>query len=592
MQSMKHEAFIGVRSASDVKDVLDGIIDLTLGIATQGYFDPATPTQDVQAACLVNADFHDLAARHGGVAMLDESDEARLKAQGRDDGHLDHLRRLIRSTGGDLVFSDANVRARLEHLGARHLPNAVGQDRLLMHRAVSEGQRRATFFNDPRVVDSGDRLSYLMTHGGALVEHACAGESDSVGPLTRNTRPQSEQRQETSASSSPPSSPLLSGLVDGIVANIVQLGGWTPGVGDDARRVLKQFIWMVGDKPCLEYTQLNLSEYRDRLLKMPKSVRVQSVWHEPYDQASGNFPERTTANTRSNKTINKDLSYISTFAKEMVAVGHWPKDFINPLALTAVVTLTEKSEGRVPWAPEHIEEMFKAPLFHGNAGPKRRLKEGGHVFHDAGYWMPLLASYQLARRDEIAGLHVRDFVFNQGVAHMLIRRNEHRGLKTEDSERVLPIHPRLLELGLQEFVEAAAADGQATVFPELWVNAAKKGGDQYYAIGWKKLIDWLRLRPGIVIPAAPSGKEADFHSIRSTGLSQLDRADINQNIVADIAGHSRKGTTARSYQKLLQSGGLDEVLQERLKVLMRLPDYAAGITRHKLNVMHVKMRTR
>ncbi|GAY20967.1 hypothetical protein [Sphingobium fuliginis] len=588
MQTMGHEMFVGVRSASEVKEVFKGIIDLTLGIATQGYFDPAASTQQIDASCLVNADFHDLAARNGGVAVLSEADEERLRADGRDDDHIEHVRRLIRSAGGELVLSDAGIRARLEHIGVRSLPGTISQDRLLVHRAISEGQRRAALFHDARVVASGDPLEFLMTQGGTLTASLQAphtAPSTRTGPSTAGDT----QQVPSEANATPP---LLSELVDQIVQNVVRSGDWTVGTGDDVRRLMKQFIWIIGDKPCLDYVQADVAKFRQALWDMPKSVRVQSIWGKPYALAVEKFPKLTPANTRSNKTINKDLSYMSTFTKQMVAVGHWPVNFINPLGLAVTITPQQKSSGRVPWKPVHLEGLFNSPIYAGNKGSKRRLIAGTAVFHDAAYWMPLLGAYQLGRRDEHAGHLVSDFVFDQGTPHILIAPNEMRCLKTPESERFLPIHPRLLDLGLQEFVEAAIGRGEKLLFPELWLNAVKKGGDQYYSISWRKLVDWLRKQPNITIPCTSAGKQADFHSIRSTGLSQLDRADINQNIVSDIAGHSREGTTARSYQKLLESGGLEDVLQERLKVLSRLPDYAAGVKRHPLNVMHVNVRTR
>jgi integrase len=585
---MELDSFIKVRSASEVKDVINGVIDLTLGIATQGYFDPGTSSEQVDTACRVNADFHDLAARHGGIAVLDEVEEARLRGDGRDSTHIDHLRRLVRSVGGGLVISDANLQIRLKHIGARPLVETTAQDRLLMHRAISEGQRRAAFFNDPRVAASGDPLHYLLTQGGTL----------SAASQTTSGTPEAQSSSRTSAEAAAPAelrsvpSPMLGGLIDSIIDNIVRGDNWTEGVGEDARRLMKQFVWTIGDKPCLEYSQADVARFRDALWSMPKTVRVKSIWHVPYEQAVRAFPKLTDANKRSNKTLNKDLSYMSTFAKEMVAVGHWPENFINPLGLAVTVTRQQKSSGRIPWKPAHLEAMFRSPIYRGNAGSQRRLKDGSVVYHDAAYWMPLLGAYQLGRRDEHAGHNTTDFIFGQGTPHMLIYPNEVRELKSEGSARFLPIHPRLLELGLREFVEAAASRGEKLLFPELWLNAVKKGGDQYYGVSWRKLVDWLRDQPGIMVPRTSTGKEADFHSIRSTGLSQLDRADINQNIVADIAGHSREGTTARSYQKLLESGGLEDVLQERLKVLMRLPDYAADLQRHPLKVMHVKVRTR
>jgi len=75
-------------------------------------------------------------------------------------------------------------------------------------------------------------------------------------------------------------------------------------------------------------------------------------------------------------------------------------------------------------------------------------------------------------------------------------------------------------------------------------------------------------------------------------LSQLDRAWINQNIVKDIAGHARKGVTAQTYQNLKASGGLNDVLTERLSVLQCLPDFAAGVVRQTPRLLPIKLRSR
>ncbi len=576
-----HSFQIGVRSASEANLLLKQVTDFTIGIATQGYFDPVVSPELVSASCLVNADLHDLAARHEGCAILDKADEIRLRDQGRDDVHMRRLRQLISAEGDGLLLSDMSLQQRLEHLGIAGRPGALKQDRLLMHRGIRDGQLRATRFNDPEVVASGDPLGYLVELGGALIARG-----------DQPTTPGIEVADAEVASSAVSASPMLGTLIDGIVNDLIAKDAWSEGVGEDGRRLVKQFVWMVGDMPCLDYRQMHVSEFVRELWQIPKTVRVQSVWDRPYSSVRKSLGLVTAHNRRSKKTLNKDLAYLASFTNQMVAAGYWPEDFIRPLKLTATVTVQEKDSGRLPWRPVHLETMFNAPIYRGNRGSKRRLACGEDVYHDSAYWLPLLACYQLGRRDEHAGHLVSDFVFDIGTPHMLIEENLNRTLKSANSERVLPLHPRLLELGFQEFVEAARAAGEISLFPELWLNAGKKGGDQYYSVSWRKLMGWLEQQSGIAIPATPSGKKADFHSIRATGLSQLDRNDINQYIVCDLAGHGREGTTARSYQKLLQSGGLEDVLQERLKVLQRLPDYAATVSRQPLKILPIPLRAR
>lgn len=76
-------------------------------------------------------------------------------------------------------------------------------------------------------------------------------------------------------------------------------------------------------------------------------------------------------------------------------------------------------------------------------------------------------------------------------------------------------------------------------------------------------------------------------------LRRQGRTDaINQNVVKDIAGHSREGVTAQTYQHLEASGGLDEVLPGRLRALLRLPNFAGGLTRYPPRLLPIKLRSR
>jgi len=202
-----------------------------------------------------------------------------------------------------------------------------------------------------------------------------------------------------------------------------------------------------------------------------------------------------------------------------------------------------------------------------------------------------LAAFSAGCQEELGGVLLDDIVFDTAIPYIIIRENHLRGLKRDARERVVPIHPRLLGLGFQAYVEKLRYDGATELFPELWINAVKRGGDQYRQIVWYKLLDWLRGQ-GVEIPIGIKGKAADFHSIRSTVLSLLDRADINQNIVKDIAGHARDGVTASTYQDLIASGGLNEALAERLIVLKRLPDFAPALISCAPKILPLKLRSR
>lgn len=97
----------------------------------------------------------------------------------------------------------------------------------------------------------------------------------------------------------------------------------------------------------------------------------------------------------------------------------------------------------------------------------------------ARYWVPLLCTFNgnrvrevlqlvaadVAVRDQVPVVHFRAEL--EDVDPALLASGAKRSLKTEDSERVVPIHPKLLELGFLAFVAERRREGgpHAMLFP-------------------------------------------------------------------------------------------------------------------------------
>lgn len=573
----------GARTASELAEIARRALDSQLGFALQDQL--AGPDPDAEEAARVFGDFYALAACQGGTVTLDEDERAKLVAEGRTASHMRKLDLLVRHNIGCQPLSDRHLELQLEAMGmAFRLPQA-STDRQILLSALSDAQFRAAQFHSPAVQDQPQPIQYLLDAGKKAAStrgQACCPSQ--LAPVD------GEENLPPTASSIP----LLSEVIPKIIAGVVSAGAWGTGPGstaEDAQRLLDQLVWMVGDLPVDQYTQKHIADFDREMMTMPKTIRAKTVWHVPYDKAKKSFPALTDVNKRNHRTMNKDLSYLSTFAERMVSEGYWVEGTIQPLRLSHKVTKKQKEKAKSPWTIEHVRQMLACPIYTGNGGPKRRLRPGDLLYQDAAYWLLPLAAFSAGCQDELGGLLIDDVVFDTAIPFMIIRENHLRGLKRDARERVVPIHPRLLEFGFREYVERLRQEGATKIFPELWINAVKRGGDQYRAIVWDKLIAWLRAQ-GAVIPLGINGKAADFHSVRSTVLSLLDRADINQNIVKDIAGHAREGVTAGTYQDLVASGGLDEALRERLIVLKRLPDFMPGLSASAPKLLPLNLRSR
>ncbi len=153
--------------------------------------------------------------------------------------------------------------------------------------------------------------------------------------------------------------------------------------------------------------------------------------------------------------------------------------------------------------PEEIQPIFSSPVYAGSLNDKRgRGKPGPHVFHDAAYFLPIMLTYLGARRKEFASLALDDIAEDDNG---LLQTNEFRRLKTEQSERVLPVPNELIRLGFEDYCIALKKLGYRAVFPDLFSDKTiNDPGDRFYdvfkplmtqALGanmWKRALHALR----------------------------------------------------------------------------------------------------
>lgn len=194
------------------------------------------------------------------------------------------------------------------------------------------------------------------------------------------------------------------------------------------------------------------------------------------------------------------------------------------------------------------------------------------------------------------------------MPYLVVKRNSLRRLKNKARARVVPLHPQLLELGLQKYVEAIAREqdhqvGTCTpIFPELWCKEAKYRGDgkkvpavggrRFYAIAWRYAADATH---GVMpLPETSDGKKADFHSQRTYNLSVLASPSVAQRILDMHMGHASQGTGQKKYNRRALALGDVKELRERLDVMVReMPNVTSHIPRQdRVNLLHLRKRSR
>lgn len=148
----------------------------------------------------------------------------------------------------------------------------------------------------------------------------------------------------------------------------------------------------------------------------------------------------------------------------------------------------------------------------------------------AAYWVPIIALYTGARREEICGLLTSEVVVEGHNVTILLRKNTVRGMKNKNSVRKVPLHRHIVELGFIDYVEAVREAGAERLFPGLvHSNSFAK---------W--FIRHVEARLG-----AQDFKQ-DVHSFRHTFKTAARDADIQEEMSDSITGHAPL-TVARKY---------------------------------------------
>lgn len=174
-------------------------------------------------------------------------------------------------------------------------------------------------------------------------------------------------------------------------------------------------------------------------------------------------------------------------------------------------------------------------------------------------WLPWLMAVSGARVGEVAQLWGSRIVLVEGIAAMKIAPAEDGGtLKNAGSERVVPLHPAVLERGFLEFVRQR---GDGPLFYRHLKKASPSGAPRRHASKGiaNHLAAWIRENGFTDTRKAPS------HALRHWFKTACQRAKVLDSVADAIQGHKGSRGDADAYRH----GGL-HVMSEAIRSI-RVP---------------------
>jgi integrase len=163
------------------------------------------------------------------------------------------------------------------------------------------------------------------------------------------------------------------------------------------------------------------------------------------------------------------------------------------------------------------------------------------------FWGPLFGLFTGARSNEIAQLRVRDITREAGVLCMSITHEPRADVptrtKNETSIRTLPLHPKLLEIGFEDYWEDMKAVGTQRLFG---LAAGDDGKCERYMS--RDFNEGLLIAIGV-----HKYRKKTFHSFRDTCANALGKNNVWGPYIDQWLGHSPSTVQGKHYASALTS---------------------------------------
>ena len=206
---------------------------------------------------------------------------------------------------------------------------------------------------------------------------------------------------------------------------------------------------------------------------------------------------------------------------------------VNVIANLPNIEKTKKAERKphLPYTENQLLEMFD---------PKHDFfKKNPDVF-----WICMVALFTGARQNAACTLQYDDVVVHEGLNCIhFIENHPLKQLKNDASERFVPIHDQLLDLGFVDYVNRKKAKMKATGSDFIFPKCQTSGGiynSKYLVRTFSKFLTDIKIKQN-------NYDGYDFHSFRKNASLIMQAAHIPESFINDIVGWNGSSIMTQSY---------------------------------------------
>jgi len=319
---------------------------------------------------------------------------------------------------------------------------------------------------------------------------------------------------------------------------------WDAQYTSNTRSTFKIALELLGDKSIYEYTENDRTFFFETIQKLPISWDKRNVFKDlpilELIQLNDTEIHAETPKTRTQKAYLNRMRWLFDWliSKKKYNLSE------NPFTGIKFSKVVPDSEERDQFTADELVSIFNQSIFTN--------LEYAEPFE---YFLLLMGLFSGCRMNELAQLLLSDFDEQCDIQYFIItpRGSSKKKVKNANSIRLVPLHPKLIELGLIDYVKSLKVRGETSLFPELPYKNGR------FSSKVSKTFCKQRATLGF---EAGTGK--DFYSFRHTFATALDRAGVTESAIARLTGHvPGELMTGKRYIK-------SEDLKERYEIIKLL----------------------
>lgn len=295
-------------------------------------------------------------------------------------------------------------------------------------------------------------------------------------------------------------------------ANTSKLDKWSQDTGRLVASVRKLlFLYFSEQASVANITRDNLLEFKELLYKVPPKLAQKSKYKDKNLSQILKIGEKD--DKLSEVTIQKYMIRVIQFFSYCFDSGYINRSITAKTNIKLDIDPNDRAV--LPYDATEAKKIFDivSNIKQSGKSPSSRIKT------DELYYITMIAAYSGMRIKEITQLHKKDMILKDGVYCFSINTDDGKTTKTKNSIRFVPIHSKLIELGLLDYVNGKRSGNIFKVtnkdFSEIFRNQIQR-----------KLIT--------------KDPKKTFYSFRHYFINYLVQKEIANDTIAQIVGHEKQ----------------------------------------------------